>query len=318
MNMSIEIADKALEFCFLKLSLEPKFTIYFWGGEPTANFKVMRCIIEKFPQMPFHTNTNGGLIDEEKYDFFSKHRNIGITWSFGNSYEKYGSPQAKAEAEPWMLKLIKENPNHNVNFMVTQYEKLKEDFTFIAENITRNITIDLATRYEHKSDNLEHFAESYFELLQEYKRDSEIYKTLNPALHSNAYVREFGLKAQLKDFHFCRTGLERLFIDTEGSIWQCDNMYICRHNKLGTIYEGIDYSKLDYVWDIDNNREAYLGKFCEDCELYKQCPRNKCLGLNLEHMGDMLKPEPGYCAMNKVLAKVIKKYIELEKESRYA
>jgi len=95
-------------------------------------------------------------------------------------------------------------------------------------------------------------------------------------------------------------------------------MYICRHNRLGSVYDGIDYSKLDYVWEIDANRERYLGRFCEDCELYKRCPRNKCLGLNLEHMGDMFKPEPGYCAMNKVMAKVIDKYIQLEKEKKEA
>jgi hypothetical protein len=35
-------------------------------------------------------------------------------------------------------------------------------------------------------------------------------------------------------------------------------------------------------------------------------------------MGDMFKPEPGYCAMNKVLAKVIDKYIQLEKEKKEA
>ena len=52
--------------------------------------------------------------------------------------------------------------------------------------------------------------------------------------------------------------------------------------------------------------------------MYKRCPRNKCLGLNLEHMGNMFDPEPGYCAMNKVLAKVIDKYIQLEKEKKEA
>lgn len=313
MNMSERIADDILDFCFSNLKLEPSFTVYFWGGEPTVNFKVMRHVMEKFPQMLFHTNTNGALMDEEKYRFFTQNRNMGMTWSFGNCYEKYGGPQKKAEAESWMLKLVRENPNHNVNFMVVKYDKLREDFNFIVKNITRNVTIDLATRFDHKEDDLERFAEQYFDLLESYKHDEALYQNLNPALHSNAYVREFGLKAQIRPFHFCRTGLERLFIDTEGGIWQCDNMYICRHNKLGTVYDGIDYSKLDYVWEIDADREKYLSRFCEDCELYKQCPRNKCLGLNLEHMGDMLKPEPGYCAMNKVLFKVIKKYIELER-----
>jgi uncharacterized protein len=315
-SMSIKTADDILDFCFTKLKLDPKFTIYFWGGEPTINFKVIKHVMEKYPQMQFHTNTNGSLVKGEMLDYFLGNRSIGLTWSFGNCYEKYGGVRQKAEAEPGMLKLVRDNPNHNVNFMVVRYDKLEEDFDYIANNITHNITIDLATRFDHKEEDLERFAEQYFKLLQKYKRESELYKTLNPALHSNAYVREFGLKAQVKDFHFCRTGLERLFIDTAGGIWQCDNMYICQHNKLGTVYDGIDYSKLGYVWDIDENREKYLGRFCENCELYRQCPRNKCLGLNLEHMGDMFKPEPGYCAMNKVLFKVIKKYIELERSYR--
>ncbi len=315
-KMSKQTADDILDFCFSKLQLAPKFTIYFWGGEPTVNFEIIRHVMERFPQMLFHMNTNGALIDERMYEFFARHRNIGITWSFGNCYEKYGGPHGKAQAEPWMLKLVRENPNHNVNFMVVEYGKLKEDFDFIAREITRNITIDLATRHDHKPEDLERFAAQYFELLIEHENDAELFQTLNPALHSNAYVREFGLKAQVREFHFCRTGLERLFIDTEGGIWQCDNMYICRHNRLGSVYDGIDYSKLDYVWEIDENREKYLGRFCESCELYKRCPRNKCLGLNLEHMGNMFDPEPGYCAMNKVLAKVIDKYIQLEKEKR--
>ena len=113
-----------------------------------------------------------------------------------------------------MLKLVKENPNHNVNFMVVEYGRLKEDFDFIARNITRSVTIDLATRHDHKPEDLERFAAQYFELLIEHEKDAELFQTLNPALHSNAYVREFGFKAQVREFHFCRTGLERLFIDT--------------------------------------------------------------------------------------------------------
>ena len=47
------------------------------------------------------------------------------------------------------------------------------------------------------------------------------------------------------------------------------------------------------------------------------CPRNKCLGLNLEHTGDMFRPEPAFCKMNKVLYNVTKKYIAIkDKESK--
>jgi hypothetical protein len=79
------------------------------------------------------------------------------------------------------------------------------------------------------------------------------------------------------------------------------------------VVSGIDYSKLELAWAIDADREKYLGKNCEGCELYGQCPRNKCLGLNLEWMGDMFKPEPSFCKMCRVLFKITKRYIEIEK-----
>ena len=58
-KMSKQTADDILDFCFAMLKLDPKFTIYFWGGEPTVNFEVIRHVMEKYPQMLFHMNTNG-------------------------------------------------------------------------------------------------------------------------------------------------------------------------------------------------------------------------------------------------------------------
>jgi len=314
--MTEDMAFRILEFVFSELQLDPKFAIFFWGGEPLLNFEVIKAVVEKLPQFLYHTNTNGKPVTEEMYGWFMQHRNLSLTWSLGNAYEKYGNLKAKIEAEPWALKTIKESPQNNVNFMVTRYDRLIEDFDFLISNVTRNITIDLATRFEHKEEDLEKFADEYFNLLMKYKNDKELYQAMNPAIHSNLYFKEFGLKSQAEDFHYCRSGLERLFIDTAGGIWQCDNMYICQHNKLGDIEKGIDYSKLELAWEIDANREKYLGQYCHDCELYKLCPRNKCLGLNLEWMGDMFKPEPSFCKMCRVLFKITKRYIELEKEAK--
>lgn len=312
--MSPEIALKILNFCFTKLDIDDKFAVYFWGGEPTMNFKAIKAVIGKYPQLGYHTNTNGGTINEVFYNFCMEHRNFSLTWSLGNAYEKFGSIQNKVEKEYWAKRLIQDNTNNGVNLMVTEYKNLIKDFEWVRKNVTKNITIDIATRYDHKEEDLEIFAEQWIQLLLNHKDHPEVYYGLNPAIHSNLYYKEFGLKSQVTEFHYCRSGLERLFIDMNGDIWQCDNMYICQHNKLGNIIDGIDYSKLDLAIEIDRNREKYLGKYCQDCELYKQCPRNKCLGLNLEYMKDMFEPEPSFCKMCKVLHKVTKKYVQLQKE----
>lgn len=314
--MTKERAFEILDYCFSELDLDPNFCVYFWGGEPLLNLPVIKAVMEKYPQLQYHTNTAGKPVTEEMYNWLVKQKNLGITWSLGNAYEKYGSVQKKCEGQPWMWKLVKEVKKHNVNLMVVQYDQLEQDYDFLLNNVTRSITIDIATRFEHKNEDLERFADEYVALLVKYRSDPAVFKHLTPAIFSNKYTEEKGFKSQIEKFHFCKSGLERLFIDMNGDIWQCDNMYVCQHNKLGDIFTGMDYSRLDYMREIDANREKYLGKYCEKCELYGKCSRNKCLGLNLEHMGDMLIPEPAYCKMNKILNKIVVKYIELEKQGK--
>ena len=125
--MSIDMAFQILDFIFKNLQLDDKFHIYFWGGEPFLNFKVIKAVIEKYPQFLFHTNTNGGIITEEIYEFINNHKNFAITWSFGNCYEKYKTPKEKVETEKWIAKLVCEDIRHNINFMIVQYDKLKDD-----------------------------------------------------------------------------------------------------------------------------------------------------------------------------------------------
>lgn len=314
--MSKETALKTLDFVFSKLQLTSTFNIYFWGGEPFLNFEVMKTVIDCYPQFHYHTNTNGKSITKEIYNYLDEHKNFRITWSLGNAYEKYGGIKQKVEAEYWAHKVISENDNSGANLMVTKYKNLVKDFEFVINNITPNITIDLATRYNHTDEDLNKFAEQYFCLMTKYMNKGDKYEALNPAFSNNLWHNEFGFKSLKKSWKFCRSGLERLFIDTMGGIWQCDNMYICQHNKLGDIYTGIDYSKLDLMWKIAENTDKYMSQYCEGCECYGNCPRNKCLGLDLEHMRNMFRPEPAYCNMCKIIYRISKKYVEYEKQKR--
>lgn len=314
-DMTVDVARQILEFAFAKLVLHPNLYVFFWGGEPTLKFDVMREIIVAYPQLQFRFNTNGGLIDERMHDFLADRSNVAFTWSLGNAYERYGSIPAKVNAELWASRLVRWNDRCAVNLMVSRYDRLYDDYLWLYEHLTSHITIDIATKFDHKQEDLERFADEYVRLALHFKDVPDVYRALNPARFGNLYEREFGHSPLVEEFHFCRTGIDRLLFDPEGGIWQCDNFYVCEHNKLGDIKYGIDYSKLSYLWDIAVRPEI-LGKYCETCTLFGQCPRNKCLGLNLEHQGDMLKPEPSWCAMCKTLFLISQKYVELEKERR--
>lgn len=75
--MSFEQANKILEKIFKKYSkLE---TVYFFGGEPLLNFKLIQYLVEKLEKhyndskMDFRTVTNGMFLTSKKIDFMNEH-----------------------------------------------------------------------------------------------------------------------------------------------------------------------------------------------------------------------------------------------------
>ncbi len=75
--MSFEQADKILEKVFKKYSkLE---TVYFFGGEPLLNFKLIKYLVEKIEKhyngsrIDFRTVTNGMFLTPKRIDFMNDH-----------------------------------------------------------------------------------------------------------------------------------------------------------------------------------------------------------------------------------------------------
>jgi radical SAM protein with 4Fe4S-binding SPASM domain len=320
-HMKEDTALKILEFVFTNLDLHPDFCIYFWGGEAILNMNVIKRVLKEFPQFSYHLATNGGTFDEEKYNYFKQHRDVSITWSLGNAYEKFGGIKQKVEAQLWIAKFIKESGDNieksGVNFMVTNFDNFFDDFVYLENNLTPLITLDIATRCNYNQEDLDKFASEYIRLIEYYKKiDNKVLLVLNPIYKSNLWLREFGPKTLARDYQYCRSGLERLYFDTNGGIWQCDCWYVNQYNKLGDIQTGLDKTKLQLMIDVDLNRDKYLGQGCQDCEINHFCPRNKCLGLNMETTGSLFMPDKSWCAMCKVIYKVALHYIELEKNKR--
>ena len=75
--MSKEIVDKILEKVFSKY--EKVYTVYFFGGEPLLNFKVIKYAVEQLESkynssdLDFRTVTNGMFLTKTKAEFFKDH-----------------------------------------------------------------------------------------------------------------------------------------------------------------------------------------------------------------------------------------------------
>jgi uncharacterized protein len=323
-NMSEEVAFKSIEFIYKHIPIHEQFLLTPWGGEPLLRFDLIKKIIAKFPQMPLHSNTSGSIMTEDMYNYLlSEGHNYLLVWSMGNAYEKYGGIRQKVEAQPWMAKLVRDR-NFIINFTVTNYKTLVEDFDYLYDQGFDRVAVQQLLGYDFKDEELEIFMENLLTIIEKGRKNNRGVNTIsevNP-LHndsknmvekSSVWFKEFGPISLVKRDNFCNSGIEKLFIDTAGNIWQCDGWYIARKNRLGSIYEGIDWSKVEIMMELWENQEKYMFEYCQDCDIQDVCPNTKCLALNHRHTGDIFKPYPGFCSFQKALVGMYKKYINNRK-----
>ena len=307
-DMTYGVATDAINFIYQNFDVAPHFGINLWGGEPLLRFDLIKKLVSEYPQIGFSTNTNGVLIDEEIYKFCVDHSNFTVTWSVGNTWEKYGSIEEKLKQEHWAVKTIKDIPKNRMNLTVaSRYDKLYEDFKEFYK--IGSVGISLAMHVEHKQEDLGNFIEQYFKVLCSYGLNSK-----TPVHTTNLWYRAFGPVAGLEP-EFCETGLLKTFIDTAGNVWSCDGSFMNQTFGMGNIYKGLDDSSLDYIKNLRTDKNQLL-KYCEGCEIYGRCPENKCLNNNYGTTGDFLKPPKWHCDIMKTLYKTYEKYIVWIKEQR--
>jgi uncharacterized protein len=324
-HMSEEVAFKAIEFIYKEIPIDDQFTLIPWGGEPLLRFDLIKKIIKRFPQMLMHSNTSGSIMTKEMYDFLvTEGRNYFLVWSLGNSYEKYGGIKQKVEAQPIMADLVRER-NLIVNFTVTNYATLVEDFEYLYFQGFDRVAVQHLLGYDFKDEELEVFMENLLTVIERGRKNNKsvnVISEVNP-LHDNGrnmvekssiWYKEFGPISLVKRDNFCNSGVEKLFIDTAGNIWQCDGWYIARKNRLGSIYEGIDWDKVGVMQEIWSNQEKYMFQYCQDCEIIDVCPNTKCLATNYKFTGDIFRPYPGFCNFQKALVKMFNRYIDNRKK----
>ena len=327
LHMSEQVAFDAIKFIYSEIPKENQFTLIPWGGEPLLRFDLIKKIIAKFPQMPLHSNTSGSIMTEDMYNFLmTEGRNYFLVWSMGNAYEKYGGVRQKVESQPWMAKLVRDR-NLIINFTVTNYKTLVEDFDYLYEQGFDRVAVQQLLGYDFKDKELEVFMDNLLTIIEKGRKNNRGINTIsqinplqddskNMVEKSSLWAKEFGPIWLVKRDNFCNSGLEKLFIDTAGNIWQCDGWYIARKNKLGSIYEGIDWSKIDIMRELWENQEIYMFEHCKGCDIQDVCPNTKCLATNHRFTGDIFKPYPGFCSFNQALVKMYRKYIQNRKNEQ--
>lgn len=269
--------------------------IEFMGGEPLMNFDLIRQIVEWLETGPIpvpficFAATNGILLDEERKDWFRKHRDaiwLGASYD-GNTEMQRRNRGNRAKSvdfdffyEVWprqgfKLTISKESLPHLAEGVVESQRKGYRMVGSLAQGIDWN-----DADAELYLAQLRMLAGSYLEdpnLVPINLLSRQLIGFANPSEHQR---------------RFCGSGVYMITYDVDGRTYGChmfSPIVLGQDNALET-------SKVDWSCDTiaDDPR-------CKDCCLKDYCPT--CMGFNYRYRGDLSKRDYRWCKM--VLAEAI-------------
>lgn len=301
-NMSWDIAKKAIDF-YYEHSLEATTAdINFYGGEPFLQFKLMKKIVqyskEKFSGkvLSFSVTSNTTLVNEEVLEFMEKNNFVFIVSLDGpkhinDSNRKYpNSTKSVYDHVSNIIGLMESDypslfKNSFVNSVVDDSKSLHEYLKLRGENeglrkisINCNIVNDslLENRIKRSDQFIIDTSYSLFETLLNKRRNNELSdlailsKNLFLADLDN-FTEELSItKNRNTDYPTgtCVVGALKLFVNTEGDFLACEKMNeTISSNIIGNVNHGFDIEKvlnqLNLALKVEND--------CKTCIALKHC-----------------------------------------------
>lgn len=292
--MQPEMGIRILDFLIAKDIITDDVQIIYWGGEPTEQIDTISKISKEYPQLSYFITTNSSFKPE-----LASINNLSLAWSMGDAKEKYGSISGKLNDNIEMVDFVKKN-QFAVSLFSGDYNNLYYDYSELRK-ITDKVIIELPMKYIVMSeDDINEFANQLCRIMKMF--GDEI---LLSGRSAGSYIERI---RSGRSFYYCGCGIDRIMIDSSGTIWRCDGSYINGVDIVGNIIDGIDWAIIESYKLLERNpKEIYNN--CVDCEIYGYCVRTKCLGDNLQITGDIYKPDIAFCKGNIAFYRGVKKYL---------
>ncbi|WDV46270.1 radical SAM protein [Clostridiaceae bacterium M8S5] len=308
-DLTIELADKILNYIKLNKKPEQQLVIDFHGGEPLLNFEVIKYFVNQcnktFEDVSYGMTTNGSLITQEVIKFLEVN-NIDLSISLDGKESTHNFNRRSLDSSinyDTIIKnakqLLKINANtrirmtydrHNINSL---YDNI---VYFIKQGF--KVIVPVADYYSNEWKD-----EDYSIVLEEFKK-----------------VRKYVLDNKCKDikmeildnsFHclsLCDAGTNHYNIDVNGIMYPCIFSVGKEEHIIGDIERGMDANKLKKIKQVINKRVPD----CEGCALYDCCISTRCILGNYATTGDYVKPNTVECNMTNIKFNIIKEYLQDE------
>ncbi len=261
------------------------------GGEPMMNFDLIKQLVEWTEEKPlpvpwiFFITTNGTLFDEERKNWFRKHKHL---ISVGASYD--GTPEMQKKNRDTdkgsidMAFFHETWPRQGFHMTISQ-----ETLPHLAEGILElqrkgyPLEAALAQGVDWNNDDSEAYLNQLYALSETYLNEPK----LRPI---NLLSRALNIKASnnirdLKQEKWCGTGTHMVTYDVDGKAYGC--------HLFTPIVLGDQAKELDkFEWSC---AEATEDPYCRECILKRVCPT--CAGFNYRYRGNVARRDHNWCKM---------------------
>jgi uncharacterized protein len=298
--MTFKIADDSIQWLIKNgeiykelFNKSPELNVFFFGGEPTLKWDdIIVPIVEKYPNLKYSITTNGYLLNKEKIDFLNKH-NFAVMLSMDgaeqtqNYNRKDNSFNQLDKIIPYFLKKISYNNFRGTIIPATCENTFKNILYAQKKGFNKcYFTINIFEKWDKEDKNkLELEIKKYMlAYINSYVNNYEIINFTPFTEMINLIIKkEFNLLDNKINAFKCGFGNGYGAIDYKGDIFTCQEVVTDNnHNelfKIGNIYSGIDFSKIENLKNIIINETPVKNNEnneCEKCPLSFCCKKNIC------------------------------------------
>lgn len=296
-DMSIDIAKKAVDFLMEHSSDALKVNIAFCGGEPLLNFGLIRDTIEyvseKYPfkLVTYNLTSNATLLNDENIACLKKH-NVRLMISLDGSEEVQDYNRRFKETGNKTFKLVMDNvyklmknyksyfeKNVTFNSVHLSLEQKKKAQAFFAEHNISSEKVRYVDADLKGTDYIElpnYSDKGNFSEIAEYKTE-EWYISRLKKMNEKTYIPD--------NWHHggpCIPGIRRLFVDTDGYFFPCEKAIENIGLSVGSLKDGIDERKIEKFLNIgkltsNECKKCFAFRFCSICAAHCIDPIKGCM-----------------------------------------